>query len=107
MNPDVKKKWVEALRSGEYKQAKGRLMKHGGYCCLGVLCKVAADEGIASGRDLERPYLTEQVIQWADLDDIEGPDIMLPDLAGYDSLVTANDGGASFGRIADLIEKHL
>lgn len=29
--------WLEALRSGKYIQAKGRLERGGGYCCLGVL----------------------------------------------------------------------
>ncbi len=37
MNPEVKSKWLAALRSGEYKQAKGLLRDHQGYCCLGVL----------------------------------------------------------------------
>jgi hypothetical protein len=35
----VKAKWLKALRSGEYKQAKGTLHdpETGGFCCLGVL----------------------------------------------------------------------
>lgn len=37
MNKDIKKKWVEALRSGDYKQTRLRLQDKGGYCCLGVL----------------------------------------------------------------------
>lgn len=37
-----KKKWLKALRSGEYKQGKGLLYssKDDSYCCLGVACKV-------------------------------------------------------------------
>ena len=34
------KKWVFALRSGEYKQTKYYLQDKKGYCCLGVGCKV-------------------------------------------------------------------
>ena len=35
------KKWLEALRSGEYEQAQYKLHDgHASYCCLGVLCKV-------------------------------------------------------------------
>jgi len=39
---DVKAKWVEALRSGEYPQAQNALVVYSeheplGYCCLGVL----------------------------------------------------------------------
>lgn len=33
------KKWCNALRSGEYRQATGALQKwDNGYCCLGVAC---------------------------------------------------------------------
>ena len=41
MNADLKARWIAALRSGEFKQAFGELQKNDGYCCLGVLCKVA------------------------------------------------------------------
>ena len=36
------KKWLKALRSGDYKQATGILYDHNkdGYCCLGVACKL-------------------------------------------------------------------
>lgn len=34
--------WIEALRSGKYKQGTGRLRSNDDcYCCLGVLCEVA------------------------------------------------------------------
>lgn len=37
----VKREWVSALRSGEYRQIDSQLTDGaGGYCCLGVLCKV-------------------------------------------------------------------
>lgn len=37
-----RKAWLEALRSGSYKQTKGKLKsRNGSYCCLGVLCEVA------------------------------------------------------------------
>lgn len=44
MDNYIKKAWVEALRSGKFKQTHGRLRwaNNGGsgYCCLGVLCKL-------------------------------------------------------------------
>lgn len=44
MNPKYKKKWVEALESGKYRQTRKRLCetinKKRHYCCLGVLCEV-------------------------------------------------------------------
>lgn len=31
---------VEALKSGQFHQAHGQLVKFSGYCCLGVLCEI-------------------------------------------------------------------
>ena len=38
MKPELKKKWLEALKSGRYKQGQGMLRAEDKYCCLGVLC---------------------------------------------------------------------
>lgn len=50
MDKKVKKKWVKALRSGEYEQTQGQLHKNEdnylapkGFCCLGVLCDLEYD----------------------------------------------------------------
>ena len=47
MKSEIKQKWLDALRSGKYKQSYGYLYnpnKEGiypvGYCCFGVLCEV-------------------------------------------------------------------
>jgi hypothetical protein len=40
MKAELKKKWVEALRSGKYKQNRDSLRYEDGFCCLGVLCDV-------------------------------------------------------------------
>ena len=37
-NKRVIKRWVEALRSGKYKQGAGQLRTGDSFCCLGVLC---------------------------------------------------------------------
>ena len=64
MNEEVKKKWVEALRSGRYKQgfytlrkkrvnADGKLGDENVYCCLDVLLDVCGNGrvgGLRSGR---------------------------------------------------------
>ncbi len=34
-------KWLEALKSGKYKQTTGKLKSHGRYCCLGVWGKIS------------------------------------------------------------------
>jgi hypothetical protein len=46
VNPEVKAKWVAALRSGEYEQGSGVLNKDGKLCCLGVLCELAIKDGV-------------------------------------------------------------
>ena len=50
MKTEIKAKWLEALRGGEYKQGQGRLVKETAvgptYCCLGVLCDLAQQEGV-------------------------------------------------------------
>lgn len=38
------RKWVEALRSGEYKQTIGELQNNVGHCCLGVACEIFIQE---------------------------------------------------------------
>ena len=48
MNKEIKKEWVEALRSGDYTQGRGRLRSANyedsdgsySYCCLGVLADI-------------------------------------------------------------------
>jgi hypothetical protein len=52
MNPEVKVKWTEALRSGKYEQGKGNLKKvsvcsgetKATFCCLGVLTDLYIEE---------------------------------------------------------------
>jgi hypothetical protein len=40
MNQELKNKWIEALRSGKYKQGRNYLRMGDSFCCLGVLCDV-------------------------------------------------------------------
>lgn len=118
MNPEIKAKWVAALRSGDYEQGSGRLRDDRGMCCLGVLCDLHSHEtGAAAWSDGETgwDYATEKytlpksVIQWAGLATANpriDPADELSALANY------NDGAAQkpqtrFPEIADLIEKHL
>lgn len=46
--PENFRKWLTALRSGEYKQdtENASLRCNDGYCCLGVACVIAEQEGI-------------------------------------------------------------
>lgn len=83
MNKEIKKLWVEALRSKKYKQGTGFLceitQKENLYCCLGVLCEIAPKEisqpAIVStfGRNAkayngESCVLPHSIRDWAELD---------------------------------------
>jgi len=40
INKEELKKWITALRSGNFNQSSLKLQSKWGYCCLGVACKV-------------------------------------------------------------------
>jgi hypothetical protein len=44
MKPEIKKKWVKALKSGKYEKTTGALCIDGKFCCLGVLTDIYAKE---------------------------------------------------------------
>jgi hypothetical protein len=46
MDKDLKVEWVTALRSGQYTQCTGYLMKDGAFCVLGVLGDILTKRGI-------------------------------------------------------------
>lgn len=105
-----KKKWLEALRSGDYKQGDGMLFCDGKYCCLGVADKVC---GYSPGK--EAGILSEH---------IGTPEMLRMDGDVKGWLMSMNDGvriGScnqphddidygrkySFKQIANWIEKNL
>lgn len=116
MDPDVKRKWVEALRSGKYRQGKKFLMtvknKRASYCCLGVLHKIVLG---AKYRPLGTPLAgsfapPEGVTVYHDPNgSFDIPD--LPPAIGKipkHELANMNDyGKKSFKDIADWIEEEL
>lgn len=117
MNEEIKKLWVEKLRSGEYEQGTHMLRyedqdakKGFRYCCLGVLCDIYAEKhgkafmGVVlldPGRQvhtLRTDQLPTVVEQWAEFS------------RGYNSYkeyASMNDMGNSFEEIADAIEEQL
>lgn len=52
MDPEIKAKWLDALRSGDYTQGRSFLAVKNedtdqfDFCCLGVLCDLAVNEGV-------------------------------------------------------------
>lgn len=98
MNAELKAKWVEALRSGNYRQCAEVLHNDAGqFCCLGVLHHVLTGDtplkywGEQSPRPNDLRFLDER---------LEGIEIV--------GIVSKkNDGGESFTEIADWIEANL
>lgn len=118
MTPENKKIWVDALRSGKFKQGHGKLCRYIGpgdgyeYCCLGVAAEVLYDgEWVRSTQDTLRygfgdigdsDYLnTTSLI--ASIKEEIGLDYGAESL-----LIQLNDNrGKNFLQIADWIEANL
>ncbi len=111
MDKDIKQKWLEALRSGEYKQAREELRSIDpgsdtqSFCCLGVLCDIHAKE---TGGEWDRgeyrgnaEFLPHEVCAWAGLS-VSNPTVAGAKLSEWNDLEKA-----SFDQIANLIEKNL
>lgn len=125
MNPEVKAKWVAALRSGRYQQIEGQLTNGAaGFCCLGVLCDISRlgrwceDEGDQAtkykiGRDSDEGLPLMQVADWAGF----VPHLPYPTVGARIPYVVIegdklrldehNDSGKTFAQIADAIEEQL
>lgn len=101
------KKWVQALRSGMYKQAVGALARPGDdgdvmYCCLGVACVLYNERHLYNPVTLmdKEGSLPDVVAEWYGI--TKDPKL------GAESATTWNDGrDASFYKIAGLVENHL
>lgn len=100
MDGKLKSKWVKALRSGNYKQTKGKLKsRNGGFCCIGVICDILGRRWEWKDGD----YVGNNIIVNEETKDFAGDiwgDVLQP-------LVQMNDDGKSFSEIADYIEECL
>lgn len=110
MNKALKKKWVDALRSGEFNQTTGKLCRQeelgASYCCLGVLCKVAGldftnDHGIVAVRYKDGPAGSDILpVMFVRDNEIRQAD--------QTALIKMNDDQMlGFNEIADWIEEHM
>lgn len=112
MNPEIKDKWLTALRSGEYRQGQNVLKQQHGendtpqYCCLGVLCDIAVKEGLditvrdiheedeaaekqvwefGTSDSLSHELLPDAVMEWAGMDS-DNPTVYDPSARAEDQL---------------------
>lgn len=113
MNKEIKTKWLEALRSGEYQQTTEVLKDSKGFCCLGVLCDIHSkitgetDWEIVNGGNKyyeEFRCAPRTVVKWSGIEDCN-PDVKLDN--HYWNIAELNDGGRSFKEIADIIEQQM
>jgi hypothetical protein len=117
-NKENMKIWVDALRSGNYRQTQKKLRNEdGAMCCLGVACEVFG-QGTWNGDPDNSEYiyyttpdgghesglLPHEVQEWLGVSSIN-PEVI--DAEGYGtSLANANDAmGWDFPTIADAIER--
>jgi hypothetical protein len=103
LTTEQKAKWVEALRSGEYKQGQFALnrLDRSDFCCLGVLCEVLELPKKEIERNRVSYYFEENWHTHAVPDDI------LPDIY-TNQLIDMNDSGSyTFLQIAYWIEEHV
>jgi hypothetical protein len=115
MNKEWKEKWIKALRSGKYRQAREALNSSEGMCCLGVLGDLAVKAEKAEW--IEEGYEIDKFL--VPIGDISNglnsylPASMASDLFGLTekeqvTLADMNDGdGLSFKQIANYIEENL
>lgn len=103
MNPEIKKQWVDALRSGDYKQGKNCLRFENRFCCLGVLCDIYTKTNVNKQWDHNyalmdtTKFLPQEVKTWAEF----------PNGITQHTLSRLNDEGISFLAIADKTELEL
>jgi len=117
MKPEIKQKWLEALRSGEYPQTRGCLHDEHGFCCLGVLSDLYArktkdgrwgkldDKGGMAFEygegSREWGLLPPPVQAWAGLDSDD------PQVNNYHISVWNDSDELPFTEIANMIERDL
>ena len=97
LNKEYKRRWIYALRSGEYKQTKLSLCDSVGYCCLGVLCMLNAlrfEKSLSIGL-----FYNDELYDLKNSTYLRGEDINV--------LANMNDCGKTFDEIADYIEENL
>lgn len=105
MNPEVKKIWLKALKSGEYKKGIQSLRSYDDeVCSLGVLCnlhaithpKFASKETDPTVYDSRSGFLGNNVIKWSKVGMVE-----------QSRLIHLNDTYKTFGPVIKFIEENL
>jgi hypothetical protein len=131
MKADILERVIAALESGDYEQGKSALHQGGRWCCLGVMCDLAVEDGVVTveyteavpgvpiahyGEGRDWAYLPEKVVIWAGLEYTgERVSEALEDNEGRgrlgeapeDTLAAYNDLGAPFTEIAQTMRRRI
>lgn len=94
MNKEIKKDWINALKSGKYKQGQGKLRDNNCYCCLGILCDIIeptawvnTERGFTHNE--KKYFLSDSILN-------NYLDLKTETLNELDILAVMNDSGKSF-----------
>jgi hypothetical protein len=100
MLQEVAQEWVKALRSGNYKQTHGYLniLESNerdvpvGFCCLGVLCEIAVNDGLVDNLDIYDVNADSR--RRFDARTYDGASALLPGKVGQAYGIHDGDGGS-------------
>ena len=110
---EARKLWINALRSGRFKQTVGYLKTSEGYCCLGVACELYQEVvgGLTVNYNANNnrytfndsaAILPKVVREWLGLTEDTGEYVTRS--GNGTSLTEQNDSGLNFDTIANIIE---
>ena len=113
MNPDIKRRWMQALRGGAYPQCHYRLKTDDGYSATGILADmwgrdnginwVTRPESCLIGNHTRLVYLMDDTNERLSLDILNWCAL---DRESEKLIMELNDG-SEFDDIADMIEKYI
>lgn len=104
---ELRRRWVEALRSGKYEQGRSWLHKQGRFCCLGVACEVMGVEWAGEEEDEDGYYYAMNLLDFPGHSSILPPELTQRlgiSTDDHNALAELNDEGVPFCDIATLIE---
>lgn len=115
---EMKKKWLEALKSEKFEQRKGYLCKDNKFCCLGVLCEIEgvekcelplyegeSDTAIFYGKRMDSEVITDEGLkkQIGSNGSFIGF-LIRKDEIDHHSLTSLNDSEEDFEEVCHVIE---
>lgn len=101
------RRWVKALKGGEYHQGRKALNRGGRHCCLGVLCEVMNLRKYQEYREYPAWYYYENEESYTRLAEKLVDDWLGSEHGFVEELIEMNDTkNFSFEEIAERIEDH-